>query len=270
MATLTWDNPGEKIYETGVSKGVFYGEDGAAVAWNGLTSVEEVSGNTVEPVHYDGRKINDIVTHGDFSGIMRAWTYPDEFLPYEGIVEDQSGVFLGNQYVKRFGLCYRTEIGNDVDGIGHGYKIHVLYNVTAIPSSKVYATLGLDNIPHEFEWNISTIPEDVAQHRPTAHLIIDSRTIDAALLVDIESILYGDSTRDGFLPALEGFIAFMRKWDRFIVDVFNDDSFTARTEIPDVITMDSPTEWTIDFETAIITGPDTWTLSSSDKNEEDL
>lgn len=46
MAVLTWDDIGERYYETGVRKGVLYlpdaqGAYSTGVAWNGLTAVNE-------------------------------------------------------------------------------------------------------------------------------------------------------------------------------------------------------------------------------------
>ena len=43
---LSWDKAGERLYETGVDRGVFYpfttgGKYGSGVAWNGLTAVNE-------------------------------------------------------------------------------------------------------------------------------------------------------------------------------------------------------------------------------------
>ena len=45
MAVLTWDQVGERFYETGVDHGVLYiptaGVYDSGVAWNGLISVTE-------------------------------------------------------------------------------------------------------------------------------------------------------------------------------------------------------------------------------------
>ena len=45
MSKLVWDKVGERLYETGVSKGVLYPQSSGAypkgVAWNGLTAVNE-------------------------------------------------------------------------------------------------------------------------------------------------------------------------------------------------------------------------------------
>src|SRR3954469_4629546 len=97
MATLVWDQVGDRLYETGISKGVLYQNNRVGVPWNGLTSIEEDSTKSVEPVYYDGVKFSDIVTIGEFSGTMRAYTYPDEFLPYEGVLQDQSGFYIMDQ-----------------------------------------------------------------------------------------------------------------------------------------------------------------------------
>ena len=147
MATLVWDEIGKRFYETGISKGVFYDVSGYGVAWNGLTALEETVSSEVQAVHFDGVKFNDIVTMGDFTATLRAWTYPDEFLPYEGILEDVLGFFVTDQPQSQFGLSYRTEMGDDVNGITGGYKIHLLYNLTALPSQKVYNTLSLETEP---------------------------------------------------------------------------------------------------------------------------
>lgn len=45
MSKLVWDKVGERLYETGVSKGVVYPQEGSAypkgTAWNGLTAINE-------------------------------------------------------------------------------------------------------------------------------------------------------------------------------------------------------------------------------------
>src|SRR5689334_11158048 len=116
MSTLVWDGVGDRLYENGVTRGVLYKDDGVGVAWNGLISVEETSGDSVSPIHFDGVKFNDLVTLGDFEAKLKAYTYPDEFLPYEGVLEEQAGFFISNQPKSRFGLSYRTLIGSDIGG----------------------------------------------------------------------------------------------------------------------------------------------------------
>ena len=126
MTTLVWDQIGERSFETGVSKGVFYKANGYGVPWNGLTSMEESTEVEIEPLYYDGVKYDNVVTLGDFSGVLRAYTYPDEFLECEGILEDQSGFQVTSQPPSKFGLSYQTKVGNDLDQ-NAGFKLHILY-----------------------------------------------------------------------------------------------------------------------------------------------
>jgi hypothetical protein len=212
MAALIWDEIGARIFETGVSKGVFYDYEGYGVAWNGLTSVEENTSHQVEPIFFDGEKFNDVVTHGEFSGVMKAFTYPDEFLPYEGIQQEQEGILITGQQVSRFGLSFQTKVGNDVEGVELGYKIHLMYNLTANPSQKTFNTMSLDVEPVEFEWTITAIPEIIDNFRPTSHVVIDSRKVDPYLLSDLEGIIYGNAYDDAFLPPLKTFNNYIQEW----------------------------------------------------------
>src|SRR6516165_4660394 len=103
MATLTWDNIGTRSYEHGLDKGVLYLPDGSGVAWSGLTSVIEHFNETVVPVHFEGRKVNDLVSLGSFAATMKAVTYPDEFSDLEGIGSIRRGVKVGEQKHQAFG-----------------------------------------------------------------------------------------------------------------------------------------------------------------------
>ncbi|MET0786512.1 MAG: hypothetical protein ABWY25_07400 [Paenisporosarcina sp.] len=270
MTALTWDEIGQRYYETGVSKGVFYDVDGKGVAWNGLTAVEESVSNQVQAVHFDGLKFNDIVTVGDFKAVMRAWTYPDEFLRYEGIVEEQSGFFIADQPGSQFGLSYQTRVGDDITGLEAGYKIHILYNLTALPSQKLYQTMSLETDPLEFEWTLTAIPEYIENFRPTAHVIFDSRRMDPWLLQDIESVIYGDEDNDPHLPSLKGLSTYIRKWDRLIITDHEDGTWSADSPREEQIVMLDETTFEITSDSAIYLDSETYEISSSDKNEEDL
>ena len=212
MATLLWDQTGSRFYEAGVDRGVLYLPDGKAVPWNGLISVnEDASGVEGTPIYFDGVKYANIMTLGDFSASLKAYTYPDEFLKLEGILEVGNGLFVTNQPQGRFSLSYRTRIGNDVNGIDLGYKIHVVYNLTAIPSQKSYETIS-ESSAIEFEWAITSIPDPVPGFRPSAHLIFDTRKIGPLLLQDIEKALYGDDLNDAKLPSISTLTSFIGNW----------------------------------------------------------
>lgn len=270
MPSLVWDEIGVRTFEAGVSKGVLYQEDRAGVAWSGLTSVDEDSVNESEEFFFDGVKFNDIVTVGDFKGVIRAITYPDEFLPYEGSLEDQTGFYMMNQPPRKFSMAYRTEIGNDLNGFQHGYKIHILYNLTAIPSQISYKSLADDPEPIEFEWQVTSVPEPIYGYQPTAHVTLNSLKLDPFLLQDIEDILYGSEDNDAYIPSLQGLATFIRKWDRLIIVDNGDGTWTATSNAPDVITMLDATTFQIVSDTAIYLDPDTYEISSSEKNEEDI
>lgn len=273
MTALVWDQAGDRLYETGLDRGVLFLPEGGGVAWNGLISVEEENTSSVQPVYFDGVKFNDIVTVEDFAATLKAYTYPDEFLRFEGILEDQRGVLVTAQPTQRFHLTYRTLVGNDLDGEAHGYKIHVLYNLTAIPANKEYRTMGIDSEPVEFEWALTAIPEEIEGFRPTAHIIIDTRRVDPLLVQDVEELLYGDEENDPRLPSLKGLSSFLRKWDRLIITDNGDGTWTATSNSEGYITVISEDEFSITSTTAIfIDSPTnkTFEISSSEKNEEDL
>lgn len=273
MTALQWHQPGDQIYESGLDRGVLYVNGQTGVAWNGLISVEEDIDHSTSPVYFDGLKFNDLVTLGDFNGSLKAFTYPDEFLECEGVLEDEVGVFVTAQPLKRFGLCYRTKISDGAYDTESGYKLHLLYNLTAIPSQRVRQTLTLEPEPMDFEWKLTGIPEDIDGYRPTCHLVIDSRNMDPWLLADIEDVLYGDSINDPRLPSLKGMIAFIRKWERLIIVDHGDGTWSAIAKDPAVINMLSATEFEITADNVVWNDPPTnseYQISSSDKNEEDI
>lgn len=272
MAKIVWDQLGERFYENGVSQGVFYGADSKGVPWNGLTSVESASVDSTDPLYFDGFKYADLITLGDFEGTLKALTYPDEFLNYEGVWEADPGFFMNHQPKTRFGLSYRTEVNNDL-GQSVAYKLHLLYNLIAIPADKRYETLSLDNDPIEFDWDISGLPEEVDNFRPTAYVVIDSRKIDPFLLLDIEDILYGTDEQQAALPDLNGLVTFVKKWGRLIITDNNDGTWTATSPLDGVITMLDETTFQIVSDTAVyIDSPtnETYEISSSENNTEDI
>lgn len=269
MPAVVWDQLEDRVFEAGLDHGVLYFPDGGGVAWNGLTSVEEIASTSAEPTYFDGTKFNDVVVYGDFSATLRAFTYPDEFLEFEGILEDQDGLLIADQPLSMFHLTYRTMINNEGD-----YKIHMLWNLIAIPSNTVYTTLSLDTEPTEFEWTLTAVPEPIDNYRATAHVILDSRKLDPYLLEDIETILYGDpldEERFPTFPSLKGFISYIRKWNRFIIVDNNDGTWTAvsRDDEYPIEMLDVDT-FEITSDTALYLSSDTYEISSSEKNEEDI
>lgn len=206
MATLEWDQVGERLYETGVDHGVLYIPDGAGnyddgFSWNGLTTVtESPSGAESNPQYADNIKYLNLYSAEEFGATIEAFTYPDEFAQCDGTALPSPGVAVGQQSRKSFGLSYRTRVGNDVDGTDHGYKIHLIYGATASPSEKAYATINDSPEAISFSWEVSTVPVAITGYKPVAQMTIDSTKVDAAALADLEAILYGDEGADARLP----------------------------------------------------------------------
>lgn len=205
MPKLTWDQSGQKLYETGVDHGVLYLQtDGAyttGVPWNGLTTVtESPSGAEPSPIYADNIKYVNLMSAEEFGATVEAYTYPEEFAECDGSKELSKGVYIGQQARKTFGLCYRTKIGNDIDGEDHGYKLHIIYGALAAPSEKAYSTINDSPEAITFSWEISTTPVNVKGGKPTASLTIDSTKADAEKLASLEAILYGSESESARLP----------------------------------------------------------------------
>ncbi len=206
MAELTWDNVGERRYETGVDRGVLYlpdnvGAYGDGYAWNGLTTVtESPSGAESNPQYADNTKYLNLVSAEEFGATIEAFTYPDEFGECDGTAEPQPGIYLGQQGRRSFGLAYRTQLGNDLDGTEHGYKLHLVYGALAAPSEKAYATINDSPEAITFSWEVTTSPVSVNGFKPTSLLMIDSTKVDAADLTALQAILYGSVGDDARLP----------------------------------------------------------------------
>jgi len=232
MSVLVWDSAEDREYESGVDRGVLYPPSAPAVPWNGLTSIVEKSDQQLKPIHWDGMKINDLVILGDFEASMKAITYPDEFSDLEGVVQVNPGMYITNQKPKSFGLSYRTKIGNSLDE-DLGYKIHILYNVTAIPRDKAFETnTGSPSIT-EFEWDIFSVPEEVIGFRPTAHIIIDSTDIDPELLTLLENLLYGTEDTEAELIPMSELLIYLLSWFSVVVVDNGDGTWTAYSSLPE-------------------------------------
>ncbi len=218
MAALTWDNVGEHLYETGVRKGVLYTSKtttsggttttdpyGKGVAWNGLTAVtESPSGAEATAIWADDIKYLNLMSTEEYGATIEAYTYPDDFAECDGSAAITTGVTIGQQPRKQFGLCFRTAIGNDVDGSEHGYKLHLIYGCMASPSERAYATINDAPEAITFSWEVTTTPVPVkigdVEYKPAACLTIDSTKVDATKLATLEGILYGGQSTDPRMP----------------------------------------------------------------------
>ena len=206
MTTLTWDQVGERLYETGVDHGVLYIPDASGAyeeghAWNGLTTVtESPTGAESSPQYADNIKYLNLVSAEEFGATIEAFTYPDAFAQCDGTAVPSPGLAIGQQSRKSFGLAYRSKVGNDLDGTDHGYKLHLIYGALAAPSEKAYATINDSPEAITFSWEVTTTPVQVTDLKPTALMTIDSTMVDAGALSSLEDILYGTAGVDPRLP----------------------------------------------------------------------
>lgn len=262
MARLTWDAVGERFYYAGLDRGVLYVADADGVPWSGLISVEESpSGGGARPFYIDGVKYLNISATEEFEATIEAYTYPDEFGECDGTVAVRSGMFLTQQPRREFGLSYRSLVGNDVDGLDHAYKIHIVYNALAVPSQWTNKTIDNSVAPSTFSWGLSTRPPDLSGYKLSSHVILDSRDLQDAHLEFIEDILYGNEVDAARLPTIDELITILDTDMGFVVVDNGDGTWTA-TGDASYISMISTDIFQITSLTAVVIDPDTYTLSS--------
>ena len=205
MSRLIWDQNGERLYETGVKNGVLYvmnnGAYGTGVPWNGLTAVtESPSGAEATALYADDIKYLNLYSAEEFGATIEAYTYPPEFAECDGSASLATGVSIGQQARKTFGMCYKTTIGNDTEGADYGYKLHIIYGAMAAPSEKAYASINDSPEAVTFSWEITTTPVNVTGFKPTACITIDSTKADQTCLKALEDMLFGSEEGEPTLP----------------------------------------------------------------------
>lgn len=200
---IKWDESGEHIFETGIDHGVVYpvdsnGQYSKGYAWNGISAVtESPSGAEPTAIWADNIKYLNLYSGEEFGATLEAYTYPDAFAECDGSAEIAQGVYAGQQSRKAFGLCYRTRVGNELQGDQLGYKYHLIYGAKASPSERNYNTVNDSPEAQAMSWEISTTPINLTGFKPTSLITIDSRKTDAAKLATLEQILFGTPAGDG-------------------------------------------------------------------------
>jgi len=224
MAKLTWDNDGARLFETGVEKVVLYVWDddmtsapetgwkySDGVAWNGVSSVNDSpDGGDATDIWANDKKYLSLRAAENCKGSISAYMYPDEWEECDGckVVEGTGSARLfklHQQSRKRFALCYKTLIGNDTEGVKHGYILHFIYGATASPASRDHATSTDSPEATEMSWDFETTPPaeswfligdsgSEVQYDVTAHVEINSLDFtgaSASKLSALESYCYG-------------------------------------------------------------------------------
>ena len=202
---LVWDQSGERLYETGVSQCALYpmvsGAYPKGVAWNGITAItESPSGAESTPMYADNIKYLDIVSTETYAATIEAYMYPDEFKPCNGESEIADGVVIGQQNRQKFGLCYKTILGNDTYGEDYGYELHLVYGGLAAPAEEAHNSKNESPEGMTMSWSVSTTPVEVPGKKPTATVTFNSVKVGEKVMKAIEDVVYGSSAAEARLP----------------------------------------------------------------------
>lgn len=208
MSRLVWDRPLEKTYEYGVDHGVLYVKPNggylAGVAWNGLLEVGIEEDSDDEKLYEHTVPYASIPSEPECTVTIRAYTYPDEFLPCMGYL-GSSGISANRQRKRYFGMSYRSFVGDAIRPEA-GYKIHVIYGCKVQNCNISHKTRTEKADITEFEYECLSIPEENKYYAPVTELIFDSREIDRAKMDLVESLLWGSDTQEARLPSANDLI----------------------------------------------------------------
>jgi hypothetical protein len=212
MTRLTW---GDRPYDYGVDRGVFYPKGGVGYAWNGLVSVSETSIDASQLLLYiDGVGHANQLLIGSFSANIEAITYPEEFEPFDGYADLYSA-----QRRRRFDFSYRV-----MQEDGH-YKIHLVYNVLASPTERNNTSLDDTNDIGLFSWEFLTRPELVKDAKSSAHFVIDTKYVYPHVLGLIQDRLYGTEASTAAMPTVDELLNIF--WDNALFRVVDNGDGTA-------------------------------------------
>lgn len=212
ISRLIFDENGKRLYETGVEKAVIYrlsaGKYRHGTVWNGVTSVTgSGEGGEATALYADDIKYLSLISAENWKGSIEAYGYPDALLECLGQDEIATGVTVGQQSRRHFGLCFTTREGNDVKGDGFSYKIHIIYDLVASPSDKSYQTQSDSPEPVTMSWDISAGNVAAKDHKPTAEIVLDFKAMAKAgkanAIREIEGILYGSEDQSAYLPEID-------------------------------------------------------------------
>jgi hypothetical protein len=238
MTRLVW-GVGSGI--SGLDHGVFFSKLSSAEVWNGLISVETTEEGSDERVQYlDGTVFQKRRFGGDFSGVLKAYTYPDSL--YDDVL-----VQTRNSY---FGMSWQINTGTT-------HEIHIVYNVLLLPVQQEHVPTD----PAPFQWDFTTSPVVLPDARRSAHLIIDTDIAETDALTEFTDILYGTTVADPRLPLPDEIFAIFEAHATLIVTYYEDGS--ADIEGPaGVLDNVDPTTWTIDWVSVVKLDSITYEISS--------
>ena len=194
---IEWDATGERFYQSGVKRGVVYpmteqGTYPTGYAWNGLIEVDDnPDGGDTTDLWADNIKYASFRNPENSGGSIKAYTFPVEFLPCNG-VKLVDGIAYYGQKRQPFGFCYRNEVSNDAGA--EDYIITLVYNSTISPTSRSHQTQNENPSAEEMSWDYKSTPVNVTGVTgvtTTSTIELDSRQLTEAQMTAIEAVLYG-------------------------------------------------------------------------------
>lgn len=215
MAKLEWDTDGTRLFEAGVKNGILAlinkGTYDTPVPWNGLTSVtDSPDGAEEQPLYADGIKYGAMRSAETFGGTIECYTYPVEFRVCNGFAAVTKGAYIGQQTRNPFGFGYINNVGNDVDGIDYGERLHLIYNCTASPSEEQNQTINDSPEAKNPSFEYTSNPVAVTGFKPTSEFIVDSREVGEAVWKKVTDLVFGTESGEPKFPLPDELIALMK------------------------------------------------------------
>lgn len=198
---LEWDELDKRYFEQGLDRGALYMMGQDAVAWSGLTGLDEgADGGGTTIVYRDGVIVMADVDATDFKANITAVWFPEQFSECIGAPMVTDGMRVDSQKPLPFHLSYRTLVGQGGRSDPFGYKIHLVYNAVATIGAKQRRTLSPDSSLVEFSFDLVCTPVRLPGYRPSAHYEIDTRFMSEPDIKAVEDILYGTPGVPGRMP----------------------------------------------------------------------
>ena len=203
MTALAWDQVGERLYETGVDHGVLYIPDasGDYALRRGLERSHHrhrvAVGRGVQSAVRGQHQVPQPPVGGGVRRHHRGLHLPGRVRPVRRHARRRRRASRRSAGSAGRSVCaYRTQLGNDLEGTEHGYKLHLIYGCPGLAVR--------EGLRHDQRLAGGHHVLVGGHHHPGAGarassrrriIVIDSTKVDAAALAELEAILYGDDRR---------------------------------------------------------------------------
>lgn len=203
---LTWDGTGTRAYHTGVDHVALYPKSSSGyengVAWNGVTNItKSADGGEPNAIWADNIKYGVLMSKESAKGTIKAFTFPDEWHACNGEEEigTETGMYIGQQTRKHFGLIWRETVGDDT--ATESYVYHIMYDNVATPSEMSNDTINDNPDAMEMSWDFESTPitetftvgsNSVTKTTSTAD--IPTKGLSQTKITALEKKFFGDET----------------------------------------------------------------------------